>query len=79
MMQTLDDIYLSYSAVKNVCANIQHGDFQVQNTAWSGRTSPVTIPEIIDDVHDLIWSVIHQSKELLRHLRYPRFIIDEQL
>lgn len=69
----------SYLAVH---ANIQHRDFQIQNTAWSGRPSMVSTPWWCSWTNFLRF--INQSIERITEAleisrRHTGFIIDEQL
>lgn len=67
MMQTLGDMYWSYLAVR---AKIEIFRFKTQPSL-----ADLQWYQHLDDVHELIFSEIHQSinqlKVLLRHSRYP--------
>ena len=44
----------SYSTVKNRVAQFKRGDFSTCDAPRPGRPKTVTIPEIIDQIHELI-------------------------
>jgi len=45
----------SYATVKNWVAQFKRGDFSTCNAPRPGRPKAVTTPEIIDQIHDLIF------------------------
>ena len=44
----------SYTTVKKWVAQFKRGDFSICNAPRPGRPKPVTTPEIIDQIHELI-------------------------
>jgi len=52
--ETLGEHAPSYAAVKNFVAQFKLGDFSTCDEPRPGRPKTVTIPEIIDQIHDLI-------------------------
>jgi len=45
----------SYATVKNWVAHFKRGDFFTCDAPRPGRPKTVTTPEIIDQIHELIW------------------------
>jgi len=54
LRETLGDHASSYATVKNWVAQFKRGDFYTCDAPRSGRTKTVTIPEIIDHIHEII-------------------------
>jgi len=54
LTETLGEHAQSYSTVKNWVAQFKPGDFSTCDAPRPGRPKTVTIPEIIDQIHDLI-------------------------
>jgi len=54
LTETLGEHAPSYSTVKNWVAKFKRGDFYTYDAARPGRPKTVTIPEIINQIHDLI-------------------------
>jgi len=51
---TLGEYASSYITVKNRVAQFKHGDFSTCAASRPGRPKTVTIPEITDQIHELI-------------------------
>jgi len=54
LRETLGAHAPSYATVKNWVAQFKRGDFSIRVTPRPGRPKTVTIPEIIDQIHELI-------------------------
>ena len=54
LTETLGDHAPSYATVKNWVAQFKRGDFSACDAPRPGRNKTVTIPEIIDQIHELI-------------------------
>ena len=52
--ETLGEHAPSYATVKNLVAQFKRGDFSICDVPRPGRPKTVTIPEIIDQIHELI-------------------------
>ena len=52
--KTLGEYALSYTTVKNWVDQFKRDDFSTCDALRPGRHKPVTIPEIIDQIHELI-------------------------
>ena len=55
LTETLEEHAPSYAAVKNCVAQFKRGDFSTCDVTRPGRTKTLTIPEIIDQIHELIF------------------------
>ena len=69
LTQTLGEHAPSYATVKNWVAQFKRGDFSTCDASRPGRPKTVTIPDITDQIHDLI----------LEDRRIPAKSIAEQL
>ena len=54
LTQTLGEHAPSYATVKNLVAQFKRGNLPTCDAPRPGRPKPVTTPEIIDQIHDLI-------------------------
>jgi len=54
LTETLKENAPSYATVKNWVAQFKRGDFSTYDAPRPGRHKTVTIPEIIDQIHELI-------------------------
>ena len=54
LKETLGEQALSYATVRNWVVQIKCGDFSTCDAPRPGRSKTVTIPEIIDQIHELI-------------------------
>jgi len=54
LIETLGEHAPSYATVKNRVAQFKRGDFSTCGAPRPGRPKTVTIPEIIDQIHELI-------------------------
>ena len=54
LIETLREHVPSYATVKNWVAQFKCGDFSTCDAPRPGRQKTVTIPEIIDKIHELI-------------------------
>ena len=54
LIETLGEYAPSYATVKNWVAQFKRGDFSTCDAPRPGRPKTVTIPEIIDQIHELI-------------------------
>jgi len=54
LIETLSEHALSYATVKSWVAQFKRGDFSTYDAPRPGRPKPVTTPEIIDQIHELI-------------------------
>ena len=54
LTETLGERAPAYATVKNWVAQFKHGDFSTCDAPRPGRPKTVTIPEIIDQIHELI-------------------------
>ena len=54
LRETLGESAPSYATVKNWVAQFKRGDFSTCDVSRPGRPKTVTIPEIIDQIHELI-------------------------
>jgi len=54
LTETLGEHAPSYATVKNWMAQFKRGDFSTCDAPRPGRPKSVTIPEIIDPIHELI-------------------------
>jgi len=54
LIETLGEHAPPYATVKNWVAHFNRGDFSTCDTPRPGRPKTVTIPEIIDQIHELI-------------------------
>jgi len=54
LSETLGEHAPSYATVKNWVAQFKRGDFSTCDTSRPGRPKTVTIPGIIDQIHELI-------------------------
>jgi len=52
---TLGEYAPSYATVKNWVAQFKRGDFSTCDAPRPGRSKTVTTPEIIDQIHELIY------------------------
>jgi len=52
-METLGEHAPSYATVKHWVAQFKSGDFATYDAPSPGRPKTVTIPEIIDQIHEL--------------------------
>jgi len=55
LTETLGEHAPPYSTVKNWVAQFKRGDFFTCDAPRPGRAKTVTTPEIIDQIHELIW------------------------
>ena len=55
LKETLGEHAPSYATVKNWVAQFKRGDFSTCDAPRPGRPKTVTTPEIIDQIHELIW------------------------
>jgi len=55
LTESLGENAPSYAAVNNWVAQFKHGDFFACDAPRPGRAKTVTTPEIIDQIHELIW------------------------
>jgi transposase len=55
LRETLGEHAPSYASVKNRVAQFKHGHFSTCDAPRPGRPKTVTTPEIIDEIHELIW------------------------
>jgi len=55
LTETLGEHAPSYATVKNWVAQFKHGDVSTCDAPRPGRPKTVTIPEIIDQIHELIF------------------------
>jgi len=53
LIETLGKHAPSYATVKNWLAQFKRGDFSTCDTLRYGRPKTVTIPEIIDQIHEI--------------------------
>jgi len=54
LTETLEEHAPSYATVKNWVALFKSGEFSICDAPRPGRPKTVTIPEIIDQIHELI-------------------------
>jgi len=54
LTETLGEHAPSYATVKNWVAQFKRGDFSICDAPRPGRPKTVTIPEITDQIHELI-------------------------
>jgi len=54
LIETLGEHAQSYGTVRNWEAQFKRGDFSICDAPHPGRHKIVTIPEIIDQIHELI-------------------------
>jgi len=54
LTETLGEHAPSYATVKNWVAHFKRGGFSTCDAPRSGRPKTVTIPEIIDKIHELV-------------------------
>jgi len=54
LTETLGEHAPSYATIKNLVAQFKRGDFSTCGAPRPGRHKTVTIPEIIDQIHELI-------------------------
>jgi len=55
LTETIGEHAPSYAAVKNLVAQFKRGDFSTCDAPRPGRHKTVTTPEIIDQIHELIF------------------------
>jgi len=55
LTETLGEHAPSYATIKNWVAQFKHGDFSTCDAPHPGRTKTVTTPEIIHQIHELIF------------------------
>jgi len=55
LTETLREHAPSYAIVKNWMAQFKHSDFSTCDAPHPGRPKTVTTPEIIDQIHELIF------------------------
>ena len=55
LIETVGEHAPSYVTVKNWVAHFKHGDFSTCDAPRPGRPKTVTTPEIIDQIHELIF------------------------
>ena len=55
LTDTLGEHAPSYATVKNWVVQIKRGDFSICDAPRPGRSKTVTTPEIIDQIHELIF------------------------
>ena len=69
----------SYTTVKNWVAQFKRGDFSTCDVPRPGRSKTVTTPEIIDQIHELIWEDCRISaKSIAEQLGISREGLDTQ-
>ena len=54
LTETLGEHALPYVTVRNWVAHFKRCDFSTRDASRPGRPKPVTIPEIIDHIHEII-------------------------
>ena len=54
LIETLEEHAPLYATIKNWVAQFKHGDFSTCDAPRPGRPKTVTMPEIIDQIHELI-------------------------
>jgi len=63
LTETLGERAPSYTTVKNWVAQFKRGDFSTCDAPRPGRPKTVTIPEVIDQIHELILEECRISAE----------------
>ena len=58
LIELLGEYAPSYTTVKNWVAQFKRGDFSTCVAPRPGRPKTVTIPEIIDQIHEVIWKTV---------------------
>jgi len=58
LIVTLGERTPSYATVKNWVAQFKRGDFYTCDAPRPGRSTTVTTPEIIDQIHELILEIL---------------------
>jgi len=73
LIETLGEHATSYATVKNWVNQFKRGDFFTCDAPRPGRPKTVTTPEIIDQIHEIIFENLRISaKSIAERLGTPR-------